>query len=167
MSSTLPYLRGYARHRGMTEDIYRALLKLQGGRCGCCGRVFDIESIMLTVEGAYGEPAGTMIYPRRPMIDHEHGQGRAHGHEDRKGCSHCIRGLLCYDCNADEDDCTEGPCWHTGTVLEIPSPLPAWIVEVLVPDQLYRWHLDRECHKAAQWTAYLRRIPTVRTILNP
>jgi hypothetical protein len=36
---------------------------------------------------------------RKLSVDHDHEQARRDGHEHDKGCTNCIRGLLCQPCN--------------------------------------------------------------------
>ncbi len=64
----------------LTAAEYDAILALQGGRCYICGR----------------KP-----WRKRLSVDHNHhlpcsGPG---GHDPKKGCKLCIRGLLCNRCN--------------------------------------------------------------------
>lgn len=62
---------------GITPETYWELYRYQGGRCYHC-RI---------ATGA----------TRRLAVDHDHNKGC--GHDPKKGCPECNRGLLCHDCN--------------------------------------------------------------------
>lgn len=64
---------------GLTEDDYQALLDYQGGKCALCRRA----------RGA----------SKRLAVDHDHHQAMVDGHDHDKGCSKCVRGLVCSTCN--------------------------------------------------------------------
>lgn len=63
---------------GLTEDAYKAILAHQGGKCAICQR-------------ATGRT-------RRLSVDHEHNKPGC-THEPEHGCTQCIRGLACSQCN--------------------------------------------------------------------
>ena len=69
---------------GITETQYRALWEQQGGRCYFCG--FE-ERVTHHATGKVMQLA----------VDHDHECGQ--GHDHRKACAHCVRGLACYNCN--------------------------------------------------------------------
>lgn len=64
---------------GITAEQYWELYRFQGGRCAHC-RI---------ATGAR----------RRLAVDHDHELAKKHGHDPKKGCPECVRGLLCHDCN--------------------------------------------------------------------
>jgi hypothetical protein len=60
-------------HRyGLSDEAYQELLNSQGGRCATCG-----------------------VVPERFCIDHDHSCCPG-----IKTCGECVRGLLCFNCNA-------------------------------------------------------------------
>jgi hypothetical protein len=63
------------RHYKMTLEDYDAMLDEQGGVCAICR---------------------TLPGQRRLAVDHDH--NCCSGHE--RTCGHCIRGLLCANCNS-------------------------------------------------------------------
>jgi hypothetical protein len=75
--------RAHARHINanfeITADEYWAIYAAQGGRCPLCLR-------------ATGKT-------RRLAFDHDHQLAIAHGHDPKRGCRRCIRGLLDKRCN--------------------------------------------------------------------
>jgi hypothetical protein len=69
---------------GITEEQYQAILAVQHGGCGMCGR-----------KTTGGERKGS----RRLAVDHDHALARNHDHPEDQGCPECVRGLLCAKCN--------------------------------------------------------------------
>lgn len=60
-------------HRyGLTVEAYQELLNSQGGRCATCG-----------------------VSPEKFCVDHDHSCCPG-----IKTCGECVRGLLCFNCNA-------------------------------------------------------------------
>lgn len=64
---------------GLTPEQYDELLAFQSGVCAVCGRA-----------------KGTT---KRLAVDHDHRQAMADGHDPKKGCPNCVRGLVCGPCN--------------------------------------------------------------------
>lgn len=63
----------------ITSDEYWWIYQHQGGRCPIC----------LQATGK----------TKRLAIDHDHQLALEHGHDPKRGCRRCIRGLLCGRCN--------------------------------------------------------------------
>lgn len=77
--------RARIKHRyGITAEEYDQLHEQQDGRCYFCG--FG-ETV---IHHATGEVM-------RLGVDHAHACGQ--GHDPKKGCRSCVRGLACYNCN--------------------------------------------------------------------
>jgi hypothetical protein len=64
---------------GLTPAEYNALYEAQGGRCYVCSR-------------ANGKT-------KRLAVDHDHVLASLHGHDPKKACKFCVRGLACGWCN--------------------------------------------------------------------
>lgn len=62
---------------GLPIGAYEAIYALQGGRCWICQRATGAT--------------------RRLSVDHDHKAGC--GHDPKRGCRRCVRGLLCRRCN--------------------------------------------------------------------
>lgn len=62
---------------GITTEQYRALLAYQAGKCAICIK-------------ATGRS-------KRLAVDHDHSCRQ--GHDPKRGCPECVRGLLCSRCN--------------------------------------------------------------------
>ena len=58
---------------------YAAIYEFQGGKCAICRH-------------ATGKS-------KRLAVDHDHELAKTHGHDPKRGCRLCIRGLLCSRCN--------------------------------------------------------------------
>lgn len=58
---------------------YDALYAFQGGRCALCRRATGAT--------------------QRLAVDHDHRQALLDGHDPKKGCHNCVRGLVCSVCN--------------------------------------------------------------------
>ncbi len=70
------------RNFGVTPEDYRLLLKIADGKCDLCRLI----------------PEHVVVYPGRNLaVDHFHGCDQ--GHDPKKACISCIRGLLCIACN--------------------------------------------------------------------
>lgn len=64
---------------GITPEDYEAMHAAQGGVCAICQRA-----------------RGTT---KNLSVDHDHAQAVRDGHDAKKGCPSCVRGLLCQPCN--------------------------------------------------------------------
>ncbi len=62
---------------GISEAEYWALYRAQDGLCAVCRRATGAS--------------------KRLAVDHDHGCGE--GHDPKRGCRRCVRGLLCGPCN--------------------------------------------------------------------
>ena len=62
---------------GITTEQYEMIYQYQGGRCAICQKARGMR--------------------RRLAVDHDHDCIK--GHPPEKGCQHCVRGLLCQQCN--------------------------------------------------------------------
>lgn len=62
-----------SRRHGLSMDIISGMAAKQGGRCAIC--------------------RGPL--PLTPIVDHDHALAATHPHRTERGCSRCVRGLLC------------------------------------------------------------------------
>ena len=69
-------VQGGNRH-GLSLGQIEAMRARQRGCCAVCGAELGLV----------------------PVVDHDHALARLHGHPERRGCSRCVRALLCRDCN--------------------------------------------------------------------
>lgn len=73
------------KHRyGITEEQYAWMLAEQGGVCILCGNE---------------ETVTHHATDKLMQLAVEHSHMCDQGHDPRKACIHCIRGLACYNCN--------------------------------------------------------------------
>ena len=63
--------------QGVQEAMIRKVIEKQGGLCILC-------------QGPLGEY----------VIDHDHVLGEKHGHDPKRGCAKCFRGVVCRRCNS-------------------------------------------------------------------
>lgn len=69
---------------GITAEQYLQLNEQQGGLCYICGLAETITH----------HSTGEVM---RLGVDHDH--SCTEGHDPKKGCAKCVRGLACYNCN--------------------------------------------------------------------
>lgn len=69
---------------GITADQYDWMHRQQEGTCYVCGLV---ETVPHPETGKL----------KRLGVDHDHACDR--GHDPKRGCTFCVRGLACYNCN--------------------------------------------------------------------
>jgi hypothetical protein len=75
-SQLTPPTKATLRSKGITLEMWYAMLDIQDGKCPICGRYFTNQL--------------------RPVIDHEHKKGFRKMKAEKK--AECVRGLLCnYD----------------------------------------------------------------------
>jgi hypothetical protein len=70
---------------------FLALLEWQNFRCAYCTGLLDFEAEYDEAKGRYKNS--------RFVIDHDHACCDRPFGSDRQSCGHCIRGVLCLDCN--------------------------------------------------------------------
>jgi len=65
--------RSRDKRQGLSPEAIRAALAVQGGLCALGG-----------------EPLGALF-----AVDHDHDLAARHGHDPRRGCPACFRGVVC------------------------------------------------------------------------
>jgi hypothetical protein len=69
--------RSRDKRQGLSPEAVRAAMQAQGGLCAICAR-----------------PLGALF-----TVDHDHFLAERHGHDPRRGCPSCFRGILHTPCN--------------------------------------------------------------------
>ena len=64
---------------GLSPEQYTELKAFQGDRCAICQRATGATKML--------------------AVDHDHRQAMIDGHDPKKGCPKCVRGLVCGPCN--------------------------------------------------------------------
>lgn len=71
--------RRVERDFDISPELYDELYEFQGGKCYGCRRATGAS--------------------KRLAVDHDHTAALRHGHDPKKGCRECVRGLVCSTCN--------------------------------------------------------------------